>query len=148
MDKIISGLDNLITQQLHEISKLKNQVEIQKQEKDDQLIEIARLIIESIDAFDNSEAAIWDRNAEISDDIAKTMRRYAGVKRKLINTLGKFSIQPAEFPNNTCIDEISETIETKPDSSKKNGEILDILLPGYVRSGIPIRRAQLVVVKN
>lgn len=45
-------------------------------------------------------------------------------------------------------DDMCTTVETEPDASRKNGEIISVEKDGYTRNGHLIRRAEVVIVKN
>ena len=69
-------------------------------------------------------------------------------KKKALSILEKFNVKRIDFESGMVDDDFCTTVETEPDSSRKNGEIISIEKDGYTRNGHLIRRAEVVIVKN
>ena len=148
MNDSIKELENHITVTLQSVNNLKHDVEQKENEKHDQLIEIAKGIIETLDSFDKVDEWLIEKGLDKSDDSVKTKNRYGSVKTRLLNLLQKFGITKIEFPENRVIVGLCEVVETEADSNRKNDEIISIVKHGYIRGKELIRAAQIIVVKN
>lgn len=65
-----------------------------------------------------------------------------------MSVLEKFNVKKIEFDSGMVDDDLCATVETEPDASRKNGEIISVEKDGYTRNGHLIRRAEVVIVKN
>jgi len=148
MKKIIAELEDSITQSFVNNSQLKNLVKLKELEKQDQLRGFAISIIEVLDSFENIENSLIEKGINQQEEVVKTMRRYESIKRKLTLILQKHGISKIEFTENRLILGFCEVLETKPDNSKNNDEIVSIIRNGYIRGKELIRSAQLIIVKN
>lgn len=148
MNDSIKELENLITLNLQSANNLKNEVEKKMNEKHDQLIEITKGIIETLDTFDKVDEWLIEKGLDKNEDSVKTKNRYNSVKTKLLNLLQKYGITKIEFPDNRVIVGLCEVVETEADSNRKNDEIISVVRGGYIRGKELIRAAQIIVVKN
>ena len=148
MNASIKELEKLITQNLQSANNLKNDVERKGNEKHDQLLEISKGIIETLDSFDKIEEWLIEKGLDKSEDSVKTKNRYASVKTKLLNLLQKYGITKIEFSANRLIVGLCEVVETEADGNRKNDEIISVVRSGYIRGKELIRAAQIIVVKN
>jgi len=148
MNDSIKELENLITLNLQSANNLKNEVEKKVNEKHDQLIEITKGIIETLDTFDKVDEWLIEKGLDKNEDSVKTKNRYNSVKTKLLNLLQKYGITKIEFPDNRVIVGLCEVVETEADSNRKNDEIVSVVRGGYIRGNELIRAAQIIVVKN
>ncbi len=148
MNDSIKELENLITLNLQSANNLKNEVEKKVNEKHDQLIEITKGIIETLDTFDKVDEWLIEKGLDKNEDSVKTKNRYNSVKTKLLNLLQKYGITKIEFPDNRVIVGLCEVVETEADSNRKNDEIISVVRGGYIRGNELIRAAQIIVVKN
>lgn len=144
----INELENLITSSLIEINKLKNLVDQKELEKQDQIKEFALSIIDVLDSFENIEEILIERQMDKIEDVAKTMRRYQSIQRKLLLILKKNGVSKIEFPDNRLILGVCEVLETIPDKVRQNDEIISVIRNGYMRGGDLIRAAEVIIVKN
>lgn len=148
MNDSIKELENLITLNLQSANNLKNEVEKKVNEKHDQLIEITKGIIETLDTFDKVDEWLIEKGLDKNEDSVKTKNRYNSVKTKLLNLLQKYGITKIEFPDNRVIVGLCEVVETEADSNRKNDEIISVVRGGYIRGNELIRAAQIIVIKN
>lgn len=148
MNNSIKELERLITQNLQSTNNLKNDVEKKDNEKHDLLINISKLVIESLDSFDRVDEWLIEKELDKSEDAMKTMKRYKTIEKKLLNLLQKYGITKIEFPENRLIVGVCEVVETEPASDRKNDEIISVIRSGYMRGKELIRAAQIIVVKN
>ena len=148
MNDSIKELEKIITLNLQSANNLKNEVEKKVNEKHDQLIEITKGIIETLDTFDKVDEWLIEKGLDKNDDSVKTKNRYNSVKTKLLNLLQKYGITKIEFPDNRVIVGLCEVVETEADSNRKNDEIISVVKGGYIRGNELIRAAQIIVVKN
>lgn len=148
MNETIILLENHITSTLQSLKSLKHDVERKENEKQDQLIEISKDIIEALDSFDKIDEWIIEKGLDKSNDAIKTKNRYGSIKTRLFNLLQKYGITKIEFHENKIIVGLCEVLKTEADSNKKNDEIISIVKHGYIRGKVLIRAAQIIVVKN
>jgi molecular chaperone GrpE (heat shock protein) len=148
MNNSIKELENLITLNLQSTNNLKNEVEKKMNEKHDQLIEVSKGIIETLDTFDKVEEWFIERGLDKNEDSVRTKNRYNTVKTRLLNLLQKYGITKIEFPDNRLIIGLCEVVETDADKNRKNDEIISVVRSGYIRGNELIRAAQIIVVKN
>lgn len=148
MNDSIKELQKIITLNLQSANNLKNEVEKKVNEKHDQLIEITKGIIESLDTFDKVDEWLIEKGLDKNEDSVKTKNRYNIVKIRLLNLLQKYGITKIEFPDNRVIVGLCEVVETEADSNRKNDEIISVVRGGYIRGNELIRAAQIIVVKN
>lgn len=148
MNDSIKEIENLITLNLQSVNNLKNEVEKKVNEKHDQLIEITKGIIETLDSFDKVDEWLIEKGLDKNEDSVKTKNRYNSVKIRLLNLLQKYGITKIEFPDNRLIVGLCEVVETEADSNRKNDEIISVVRSGYIRGKELIRAAQIIVVKN
>jgi molecular chaperone GrpE (heat shock protein) len=148
MNDSINELEKIIILNLQSANNLKNEVEIKVNEKHDQLIEITKGIIETLDTFDKVDEWLIEKGLDKNENSVKTKNRYNSVKIKLLNLLQKYGITKIEFPDNRVIVGLCEVVETEADSNRKNDEIISVVRGGYIRGNELIRAAQIIVVKN
>jgi molecular chaperone GrpE (heat shock protein) len=141
-------LENHITVILQTVNNLRHDVEKKENEKHDQLIEIAKGIIETLDSFDKVDEWLIEKGFDKSDDSVKTKNRYNSVKIRLLSILQKYGITRIEFPENRIIVGLCEVVETEVDNSRQNDELVSIVKNGYIRGKELIRAAQIIVIKN
>ncbi|KAF0128473.1 MAG: co-chaperone GrpE [Bacteroidetes bacterium] len=148
MKNEIVELEEIITKSLLKTNNLineRNKIEI---EKLDQLKGIAISIIDVLDSFENIENSFIEKGQDKNEDVIKTMKRYQSIQRKLYLILQKNGITKIDFPENRLIQGFCEVLETQPDASKNNDEIISIVRHGYMKGKELIRSAQLIIVKN
>lgn len=148
MKESINELKNLIIQNLQSANNLKNEVEKKENEKHDQLKDISIGIIDTLDSFERIEESLIEKGLDQNIDVNKTMLRYKSIQKKLNYLLMKYGITKIEFPENRLIVGLCEVLETEPDSSKKNDEIISVVRNGYIRGKELIRASQIIIVKN
>lgn len=148
MKNYVGELETSFTKQLTEIIELQNQLEILVHEKNDQLKDFAIGIINVIDSIERIEESLKEREYDKNDIGSKIMKRYSLVSKLLINHLNKFGIEKINFPDNRLIVGYSRIVDTEPDESRDNDEIINIVRNGYIKGNYLIREADLIVVKN
>ena len=148
MNDAIEQLELQITTNLRSINSLKYAIEQKEYEKHDQLIEISKSIIETLDTFDKVDEWLIEKKLDKNEDSIKTKGRYGVVKTRLINLLKKYGITRIEFPENRIILGLCEVVEAEVDSNRQNDDIISIVKEGYIRGKELIRAAQVIVVKN
>jgi len=148
MNKSITELENLLTQQFQVIIDLKNEVEKKTIEKHDQLKDLSLGIMDVIDSFERAEEGLKGKALDQSEEVSKFASRYKTIQKKLVNLLAKYGITRIDFPDNRLIVGLCEVVDTVPDSARQNDEIVSIIRNGYIRGSELIREAQIIVVKN
>ena len=141
-------LETAIRSTLQEVSQLKNKVIRKEQEKQDQLRDMLLAIIDIVDSFERVEEGLAERGLDKSEEGSRVMKRYKGVHRKLMNVLNINGVEPLTFPNNQLVVGFSRVVDTVPDNTKQNDEIITIIRNGYVRGDELIREAEVITVKN
>ncbi len=148
MNLLLNELEQIIVQNLKSINVLENKVEQMTIEKDDLIKEISLSIIYILDSFESIEESLVERQYDKIEEVHKTVNRYRIIKKKLFAVLQKQGVAKIEFPDNRLIVGICEVVDTEPDSSRKNDEIVSVIRNGYIRGKDLIRPAELIVVKN
>jgi molecular chaperone GrpE (heat shock protein) len=148
MSNPIKELEYIINENLLTINNLTNRIEQKETEKNDRLKEMASGIIDIIDSFERLEEEIGEKGRNMSKDVSKIMKRYYTIHTKLLYLLQKQQITKIEFPDNCLITGVCEVVDTKPDSTRENDEIVSVVRNGYVKGKELIRAAQIIVVKN
>lgn len=137
-----------MAESLHKIITLKNEKELMEKKHDKDIDEIFVEFLSVIDTFEKSEAIIKERGLDQDENASKAIKRLLNAKKKALSALEKFNVKKIEFPEGVVDDDVCTTVETEPDSSRKNGEIITVEKDGYTRNGHLIRRAEVVIVKN
>lgn len=133
---------------LRQIVTLQNDKEQAEKNHEKELDDIFAEVLTVIDTFQKSEAIIKERALDQDDNASKAIKRLLNAKKKALSVLEKFNVKRIEFDSNMVDDDLCTTVETEPDSTRKNGEIISIEKDGYTRNGHLIRRAEVVIVKN
>ena len=133
---------------LRMIVTLQNEKEQAEKKHEKELDEIFSEVLTVIDTFQKSEAIIKERGLDQDENTLKAIKRLLNAKKKALSVLEKFNVKRIDFDSGMVDDDLCTTVETEPDSSRKNGEIISIEKDGYTRNGHLIRRAEVVIVKN
>lgn len=133
---------------LRQIVTLQNEKEQVEKNHEKELDDIFAEVLTVIDTFQKSEAIIKERGLDQEENASKAIKRLLNAKKKALSVLEKFNVKKIEFYSGMVDDDLCTTVETEPDASRKNGEIISIEKDGYTRNGHLIRRAEVVIVKN
>lgn len=133
---------------LRQIVTLQNEKEQAEKNHENELDDIFAEVLTVIDTFQKSEAIIKERGLDQEENASKAIKRLLNAKKKALSVLEKFNVKRIEFETGMVDDDLCTTVETEPDSTRKNGEIISIEKDGYIRNGHLIRRAEVVIVKN
>ena len=133
---------------LRQIVTLQNEKEQAEKNHEKELDDIFAEVLTVIDTFQKSEAIIKERGLDQEENASKAIKRLLNAKKKALSVLEKFNVKKIEFYSGMVDDDLCTTVETEPDASRKNGEIISIEKDGYTRNGHLIRRAEVVIVKN
>lgn len=145
---IKSSIEEKMADCLRQILTLQNEKELAEKAHEKELDDIFAEVLTVIDTFEKSEAIIKDRGLDQEENASKAIKRLLNAKKKLLSVLEKFIVKKIEFESGMVNDDLCTTVETEPDSSRNNGEIISIEKDGYTRNGHLIRRAEVVIVKN
>ena len=140
LEESIQNFQKLILEQDHKIEELESS-------KDQDLDNLFKDLITVIDAFNKADLRLKEQFPE-NEEVAKSRKRFATAKNKLVEILNKNVVVEIEFPDGMATLEDCEIDETEPDTSKADDTIISIVNPGYRRNGRLIRLAKVVVVKN
>lgn len=140
LEESIQNFQKLILEQDHKIEELETS-------KDRDLDNLYKDLITVIDAFNKADARLNEQFPE-NEEVAKSRKRFATAKNKLVEILNKNGVTEMEFPDGMATLEDCEIDDTEPDASKADDTIISIVSPGYRRNGRLIRLAKVVVVKN
>lgn len=141
-------IEEKMADSLRQIVTLQNEKEQVEKTHEKELDDIFAEILTVIDTFQKSEAIIKERGLDQEENASKAIKRLLNAKKKALSVLEKFNVKRIEFESGMVDDDFCTTIETEPDSARKNGEIISIEKDGYTRNGHLIRRAEVVIVKN
>lgn len=145
---IKSSIEEKMADCLRQILTLQNEKELAEKAHEKELDDIFAEVLTVIDTFEKSEAIIKDRGLDQEENASKAIKRLLNAKKKMLSVLEKFIVKKIEFESGMVNDDLCTTVETEPDSSRNNGEIISIEKDGYTRNGHLIRRAEVVIVKN
>lgn len=148
MSKLKSTIHEEMADNLRKIITLQNDMEEGERKHEKELDEIFSEFLTVIDTFEKSESIIKERGLDQDENATKAIKRLLNAKKKAISTLEKFNVKKIDFTDGMVDDDTCTTVETEPDSSRKNGEIVSVEKDGYTRNGHLIRRAEVVIVKN
>lgn len=141
-------IEEKMAESLRQIVTLQNEKEQADKNHEKELDDIFAEILTVIDTFQKSEAIIKERGLDQEENASKAIKRLLNAKKKALSVLEKFNVKRIEFETGMVDDDLCTTVETEPDSTRKNGEIISIEKDGYTRNGHLIRRAEVVIVKN
>lgn len=141
-------IEEKMADSLRKIVTLQNEKEQADKNHEKELNDIFAEVLTVIDTFQKSEAIIKERGLDQEENASKAIKRLLNAKKKALSVLEKFNVKRIEFETGIVDDDLCTTIETEPDSNRKNGEIISIEKDGYTRNGHLIRRAEVVIVKN
>lgn len=141
-------IEEKMADSLRKIVTLQNEKEQAQKNHEKELDDIFAEVLTVIDTFQKSEAIIKERGLDQEENASKAIKRLLNAKKKALSVLEKFNVKRIEFETGMVDDVFCTTVETEPDSTRKNGEIISIEKDGYTRNGHLIRRAEVVIVKN
>lgn len=141
-------IEEKMADSLRKIVTLQNEKEQAEKNHEKELDDIFAEVLTVIDTFQKSEAIIKERGLDQEENASKAIKRLLNAKKKALSVLEKFNVKRIEFETDMVDDDLCTTVETEPDSTRKNGEIISIEKDGYTRNGHLIRRAEVVIVKN
>lgn len=141
-------IEEKMADSLRKIVTLQNEKEQADKNHEKELDDIFTEVLTVIDTFQKSEAIIKERGLDQEENASKAIKRLLNAKKKALSVLEKFNVKRIEFETGMVDDDLCTTVETEPDSTRKNGEIISIEKDGYTRNGHLIRRAEVVIVKN
>lgn len=142
------AIEEKMAESLRQIVTLQNEKEQAEKNHEKELDDIFAEVLTVIDTFQKSEAIIKERGLDQEGNASKAVKRLLNAKKKALSVLEKFNVKRIEFPSGMVDDDLCTTVETEPDSSRENGEIISIEKDGYTRNGHLIRRSEVVIVKN
>ena len=141
-------IEEKMADSLRQIVTLQNEKEQAEKNHEKELDDIFVEVLTVIDTFQKSETIIKERGLDQEENALKAIKRLLNAKKKALSVLEKFNVKRIEFESGMVDDDLCTTVETEPDSNRKNGEIISIERDGYTRNGHLIRRAEVVIVKN
>lgn len=141
-------IEEKMADSLRQIVTLQNEKEQAEKNHEKELDDIFAEVLTVIDTFQKSEAIIKERGLDQEENASKAIKRLLNAKKKALSVLEKFNVKRIEFETGMVDDDLCTTVETEPDSTRENGEIISIEKDGYTRNGHLIRRAEVVIVKN
>ena len=141
-------IEEKMADSLRKIVTLQNEKEQAEKNHEKEFDDIFAEVLTVIDTFQKSEAIIKERGLDQEENASKAIKRLLNAKKKVLSVLEKFNVKRIEFEIGMVDDDLCTTVETEPDSTRKNGEIISIEKDGYTRNGHLIRRAEVVIVKN
>ena len=141
-------IEEKMADSLRKIVTLQNEKEQAEKNHEKEFDDIFVEVLTVIDTFQKSEAIIKERGLDQEENASKAIKRLLNAKKKALSVLEKFNVKKIEFDSGMVDDDFCTTVETEPDASRKNGEIISIEKDGYTRNGHLIRRAEVVIIKN
>ncbi len=146
-EQIKPFIQEKMAESLNRIVTLQNDKEQMEKNHEKELDGIFVEFLTVIDTFEKSEKIIKERGLDQDENASKAIKRLLNAKKKALSTLEKFNVKKIDLQG-VVNDDLCTTVETEPDSNRKNGEIISVEKDGYTRNGHLIRRAEVVIVKN
>lgn len=146
-EQIKPFIQEKMAESLNRIVTLQNDKEQMEKNHEKELDGIFVEFLTVIDTFEKSEKIIKERGLDQDENASKAIKRLLNAKKKALSTLKKFNVKKIDLQG-VVNDDLCTTVETEPDSNRKNGEIISVEKDGYTRNGHLIRRAEVVIVKN
>lgn len=146
-EKIKPLIEEKMAESLNRIVTLQNDKEQMEKNHEKELDSIFAEFLTVIDTFEKSEMIIKERGLDQDENASKAIKRLLNAKKKALSTLEKFNVKKIDLED-IVNDDLCTTVETEPDSNRRNGEIISVEKDGYTRNGHLIRRAEVVIVKN
>ncbi|MBD5419901.1 MAG: nucleotide exchange factor GrpE [Bacteroides sp.] len=141
-------IEEKMADSLRQIVTLQNEKEQAEKNHEKELDDIFAEVLTVIDTFQKAELIIKERGLDQEESASKAIKRLLNAKKKALSVLEKFNVKKIEFDSGMVDDNLCETVETEPDASRKNDEIISVEKDGYTRNGHLIRRAEVVIVRN
>lgn len=136
-----------ISTNLTELLEVKETLKQKDIEHQDVMKDYFRKVIEVIDAYENKESSLLDKNADNVECI-KVITSFSVIKRKLLSLLATYGVTQLDFQENKLIVGFCKVVGHEPEPSKRNDEIISIVRNGYIRGHESIRDAEVIIVKN
>ncbi len=146
-EQIKPFIQEKMAESLNRIVTLQNDKEQMEKNHEKELDGIFVEFLTVIDTFEKSEKIIKERGLDQDENASKAIKGLLNAKKKALSTLKKFNVKKIDLQG-VVNDDLCTTVETEPDSNRKNGEIISVEKDGYTRNGHLIRRAEVVIVKN
>lgn len=146
-EKIKPLIEEKMAESLNRIVTLQNDKEQMEKNHEKELDSIFAEFLTVIDTFEKSEMIIKERGLDQDENASKAIKRLLNAKKKALSTLEKFNVKKIDLED-IVNDDLCTTVETEPDSNRRNGDIISVEKDGYTRNGHLIRRAEVVIVKN
>lgn len=146
-ERIKPLIEEKMAESLNRIVTLQNDKAQMEKNHEKELDGIFAEFLTVIDTFEKSEMIIKERGLDQDENASKAIKRLLNAKKKALSTLEKFNVKKIDLQG-VVNDDLCTTVETEPDSSRQNGEIISVEKDGYTRNGHLIRRAEVVIVKN
>ena len=141
-------LNQKVAENMGKILTLQNDLAEQERKYEKQLDDVFAEFLTVIDTFEKSEALLKERGLDQDENASKAIKRLLNAKKKALSTLEKFNVKKLDFPDGKLDENTCSTIDSEPDASRKDDEIISIEKDGYTRNGHLIRRAEVIIVKN
>lgn len=143
-----STIEDKITFLLRENQILKNELDETAIRREKELDSIFSDFVTVIDTFERAEQTIKEKNLIEDEQAQKVMKRLLNAKKKAIFILEKYNVKKIELEKGIVEDTLCQVVDTEPDSSRQNDEIISVEKDGYTRDDHVIRLAEVVSVKN
>ena len=130
------------------IVDLRNELEKKELEKKDQFYDLITGIIELADLYETLLEGLIEKGLDKSEDGKKSIRRFQSLYKEIQRLLKKKGVTMIEFPDNRIIVGYTKVLDTEPDTSRNNDEIISIIKNGYIYGKELIREAEVITVKN
>lgn len=147
IEEIKPLIEEKMAESLNRIVTLQNDKEQMEKNHEKELDSIFAEFLTVIDTFEKSEMIIKERGLDQDENASKAIKRLLNAKKKALSTLEKFNVRKIDLEG-IVNDDLCTTVETEPDSNRRNGDIISVEKDGYTRNGHLIRRAEVVIVKN
>lgn len=144
----LEKIENDIINNKKEIVDLRNKVEKKELEKKDQFLDLIRGIIELADLYETLLKGLVEKELDMSKDGGKCIRRFQSLYKEIQRLLKRKGVAIIEFPENQIIVGYTKIVDTEPDASRKDEEIISIVRNGYIYGKELIREAEVIAVKN
>ncbi len=148
MIKIKSFIKSKIIEFQKKIDFLNRKCDEQKNSYEDKLTDMNLKFIDMIDAFENIEENIKDKEESFDVDAKKLLKNLRSIKKKTVRVIKKNKIEKIVFENNKADIKTCKVIDTIQDSTKENETIVEVIKNGYLHKETQcvIRKAEVITV--
>lgn len=148
MNAELSKIEAEITKLKQENLKQRNEIEESALNHERQIDALLNDFIQVIDAYDKVELKVKETGLADDENAAKAIKRMLQPKKVALSVLSKYNVNQIDLDGKMIDENLCTVVDTEPDPTKEDGQVISIEKNGYVRGERLIRRAEVVIIKN